>query len=62
MHVCFHVKLCAVVVVVGFTFSGGPGQIDDHVHLPLWLQVDLHETKKERETESKSVRNNTAEQ
>lgn len=27
------------------TFCGGPGQVNDHVHLSLWLQVDLEETK-----------------
>ena len=33
-----------------FTFSGRSGQIDDHVHLPLRLQVDLQRQRRGRET------------
>lgn len=43
-------------VVVGFffffTFSGRSGQIDDHVHLPLRLQVDLQRQRRGRNSKS----------
>lgn len=57
----FFFCVCTGKVVCFLTLSGGSGQIDDHVHLPLRFQVNLCRQRK-RETESKSVRNNTAEQ
>ena len=35
-----------------FTFSGRSGQIDDHVHLPLRLQVDLQRQRRGRNSKS----------
>lgn len=44
-HVCVHIfvhfPLCIMVLRGDLTLSGGSGQINDHVHLPLRLQVNL---------------------
>lgn len=61
VHIFVHFPLCIMVLRGDLTLSGGSGQINDHIHLPLRLQVNLCRGRK-KETESKSARNNTTEQ